>query len=371
MLPSTPTSTVLPAVTTASGSLVAAHDDASAVSTWLERSTQSENTLQSYKRESERFLIWLRYKNLRLAEVMLEDVLQFKRLLSNPPAMWVGRKRPRNHPDWKPFTGPLSPVSIKYALSVIQILYRFLNDARYLSGNPFALLPKDDVPEAPLERYLEIETWERLITFIGELPRETHLERQHAARCRWLFFLLYLTGARRQEVAFARMGDFLIRDGRWWLRVTGKGNKTADIPVPDRLLEELKHYRLTLGLPELPVPGETTPLVGRIRKAVKAKANNGEASLSAQAIYLIVKAVFIQFSDHLKQAGEIHLAELATKMSTHWLRHTSASHQLQNGIPLLHVSQNLRHSNIETTRRYLHTEQADRHDKTRGFGESR
>ncbi|VEB42912.1 site-specific tyrosine recombinase XerC [Chromobacterium violaceum] len=51
--------------------------------------------------------------------------------------------------------------------------------------------------------------------------------------------------------------------------------------------------------------------------------------------------------------------------STHWLRHTAASHQLEAGVPLLLVSQNLRHASIQTTRRYLHSEEDARHEASR------
>ena len=54
--------------------------------------------------------------------------------------------------------------------------------------------------------------------------------------------------------------------------------------------------------------------------------------------------------------------------STHWLRHTAASHQLDAGVPLLVVSQNLRHSTIQTTRKYLHTEDDARHQASQLHG---
>jgi integrase/recombinase XerC len=43
-------------------------------------------------------------------------------------------------------------------------------------------------------------------------------------------------------------------------------------------------------------------------------------------------------------------------VSAHWLRHTSATHQVDAGIDLRIVKENLRHSNLETTMLYQHTE---------------
>lgn len=61
-------------------------------------------------------------------------------------------------------------------------------------------------------------------------------------------------------------------------------------------------------------------------------------------------------------------AERLAAASTHWLRHTAASHQLEAGVPLLVVSQNLRHASIQTTRKYLHTEDDARHQASQAHG---
>ncbi|KWR77791.1 hypothetical protein RM96_31280 [Cupriavidus sp. IDO] len=62
------------------------------------------------------------------------------------------------------------------------------------------------------------------------------------------------------------MGAFFCRRDaqgteRWWLEVTGKGNKTRLVPATDELIAELARYRRAHGLPATPQPGETRPLV--------------------------------------------------------------------------------------------------------------
>lgn len=137
----------------------------------------------------------------------------------------------------------------------------------------------------------------------------------------------------------------------------GKGNKIGDIPVGDSLLAALQRYRSHCGLPPLPLPGEATPLVGRVNQPGKLD------TLSDKAIYLIVKQVF-----RLAAEREPAQAERLAAASTHWLRHTAASHQLEAGVPLLVVSQNLRHASIQTTRKYLHTEDDARHQASQAHG---
>jgi integrase len=48
---------------------------------------------------------------------------------------------------------------------------------------------------------------------------------------------------------------------RWWLEITGKGNKTRIVPATNELMVELARYRRELKLPPLPLSGETAPLL--------------------------------------------------------------------------------------------------------------
>jgi len=189
------------------------------------------------------------------------------------------------------------------------------------------------------------------------LPRQNRRQQLHAARARWLLTLLYLTGARRQEVASARMGDFSQRRQQWWWRVQGKGGITADIPVSEELLAALGDYRHSLELPRLPAYDDDTPLLCRI----PGQRNTTLRGISDKAIYLICQEIFQRAAS---QCTDEETRSRLHQASTHWLHHTAASHQLEAGVPLLMVSQNLRHASIQTTRRYLHSEEDARHQAT-------
>ncbi len=78
--------------------------------------------------------------------------------------------------------------------------------------------------------------------------------------------MLYLGGLRAAEVTGTAMGAFFCRRDaqgveRWWLEVTGKGNKTRLVPATDELIAELARYRRAHGLAPTPQPGETRPLL--------------------------------------------------------------------------------------------------------------
>lgn len=156
------------------------------------------------------------------------------------------------------------------------------------------------------------------------------------------------------------MGDFRQREGKWWLRVLGKGKKIDFVPVTDLLFVALGRYRISQGLSPLPSFAEETPVVGRVSKP--------QAPVTAQAIHKVIKQVFARFGAHLESQGQAALAQHVVRMSAHWMRHTTASHQLAEGVPFLHVSKNLRHGKPDTTMIYTHVERDQRHDAMRGFG---
>lgn len=66
-------------------------------------------------------------------------------------------------------------------------------------------------------------------------------------------------GLRISEVVTNPMGEFFRRrdrDGqeRWWLTITGKGDKKRLLPATEELMVELTRYRHTMGWPPCPTP---------------------------------------------------------------------------------------------------------------------
>jgi hypothetical protein len=60
------------------------------------------------------------------------------RISLSPSERWVEPRRPRTVPDWLPFAGNLSARSTAYAFSVLEALFRWLIEQRYVLANPFA-----------------------------------------------------------------------------------------------------------------------------------------------------------------------------------------------------------------------------------------
>ena len=154
-------------------------------------------------------------------------------------------------------------------------MFSWLVAAGYLAGNPLSLSRRRKRNAKPrITRYLDDETWSAVKRTIDALPRESEREREHYFRLRWLFSLLYVCGLRVSEVTQNTMGGFFCLrsvDGeeRWWLEVTGKGDKTRIIPATDELMVELARYRRVKDYGPFPTHGETTPLLLPIGKQTR------------------------------------------------------------------------------------------------------
>ena len=114
----------------------------------------------------------------------------------------------------------------------------------------------------------------------------------------------------------------------------------------EALINALKRYREFLNLPALPDSEDFSPVIRNLA---------GNQGIGANMIYRTMK----DLTDEASQAFEISNPDIAkrlAKTSTHWFRHTSITHQADAGVELRFLARNARHSNLATTRIYLHEE---------------
>ena len=337
---------------------LAASNDLEAVNAWLAEFRDSPQTLRNYRKEAERLLLWaLLERGKALSSLAREDCMLYETFLTNPQpqARWCGSKAPRFSPRWRPFIGPLSPASRKLAMLVINSLFSYLVKAGYLAGNPLALTRRrgrEPQRIRQVERFLEHDQWQALLATIEALPREDLRDQQHYARAKYLLALLYLLGPRVSEVAQHTMSSFMQLRGRWWWRVVGKGQKEAQVPVNQDMLQALRDYRRFYGLSPLPAPDDPTPLILNLK---------GNRGIGDNMIYRIVKELVEKTANRMA-VDDPHQAEKLRRASTHWFRHTSITHQADAGIGLQFLQRNARHSRIDTTGLYLHAEEKEWHE---------
>ena len=153
---------------------------------------------------------------------------------------------------------------------------------------------------------------------LDDMPQEDWV----AMRDKALFTFLYGCGLRINEALSLDIAD-LPRDG--FLRVIGKGNKERQVPVIKEVLIAIEEYRAACPFPETP---ERALFLGAQGKRL----NQGIAQKAMR--------------DLRKQ---LNLPETATP---HALRHSFATHLLQNGANLREIQELLGHASLSTTQRY-------------------
>ena len=344
---------------------IKANNDIDAIKTWLTEFIASPNTFSSYRQTAERFVLWCMKRNITLATITREDIQDYQDFLTNPfpREFWCGSAVSRTNPAWKPFVKSLAPSSIKLNLQILTTMYEYLLQSGYLQTNPFRLIKRKSarlaVTNTVIERYLSHQEWSYILDYINKMPQDTPSAKINYHRTKWLFSLLYLSGCRRSEIANAKMSDFIHKHGQWWLKVIGKGNKYGEIPVPNALLSALIEYRRALGLSDYPSNLETN-----ISLINNTQYTNGKLiGITHSMLYKIIKKTCTAIALEV-QSFDPAAAFTIEKVSTHWLRHTSATHQVDAGIDIRIVKENLRHSMLETTMKYQHTESDVRHAET-------
>lgn len=139
--------------------------------------------------------------------------------------------------------------------------------------------------------------------------------------------LLYVTGVRREELAGIELPDIDTRQGL--IRVIGKGNKERLVPLGDNTLADLKVY-LEKRNAFLDAKGSSSPALFLSRQG---------GGLSVRSVDRLVK----QFG---RRAG--------LDFTPHTLRHSFATHLLENGADLLLIKEILGHVSLSTTQKYTH-----------------
>lgn len=349
---------------------LAAQNDVDAIKAWLARFADTPTTFTSYRKEAERLLLWSVIElGKALSSLTHEDLLVYQRFLAEPQPTerWImkgGRKCSRFAPDWRPFVGPLSATSQRQAIVILNTLFSWLVNAGYLAGNPLSLSRQRQRKAKPrITRFLDEELCQEVKASIESMSRETCRQREHYFRVRWLFSLFYICGVRISEVTNNTMGGFFCRrdkegEERWWIEITGKGDKTRIVPATNELMIELTRYRRENRLTPFPLPGEATPLLFPI--------GGKQRPLTRSAVHRIVKEIFARASARIYRRGPefLRLASLLEDASAHWLRHTAGSSMAGSNMDLRHVRDNLGHESIATTSKYLHSEDDQRHKET-------
>lgn len=342
-----------------------ARTDAQAAAVWVRaKAGRTVNTFDAYRREAARLLIWLDEQGLSLKEMKVDHVHLFFKHLASPPLHWMRPRKPPRDIELartQVLAGPLSASSIAHTRTILGGMCSYLQDAGYLQFNVFKLSIKPAVVVSEhQDRALYLESWFWLWEWACSLPRTNARVAAAGVRARWLFALLYHSGMRREEAAHGVMGDFVRTDQGWFLRIIGKGSKERMVAVNSLLLDELIRYRRSWGLADFPYPGEEFPLVATINARARTR------TLTPRSIGLIIQGLSRAAAGDCEDA---QIRDQIVRMTTHWMRHTNATHRLAAGAALETTQDELGHTDPRTTRIYAKTIDSKRQEDAQKLAE--
>lgn len=213
--------------------------------------------------------------------------------------------------------------SMARRLSCIRSFFRFCVQEGLLENSPAASL-RTPRQEQKLARHLDVDDAFLLTEDASQRPDAI------GARDRAMWELLYGSGLRVSELHALDLPQLNLESG--WVRVRGKGAKERDVPLTPPSVQKIQHY-LSLRFELRDKEGAQDD------KAVFLNARGGR--ISARSV-----------RRRLEQAQ--HEAGIENTVSPHGLRHSFATHLLNNGADLRAIQSMLGHESLGTTQRYTH-----------------
>ena len=163
------------------------------------------------------------------------------------------------------------------------------------------------------------------------------------------------------------------------LAVIGKGQKRREVPLPEKVVSELAKYLAARGLEPDPEDASNRGayLLGRATDANERMPTlagvliDPRAGIAANTLHDQMKAFFELCAREMRNRGDARSADRFSRASTHWLRHSHASHAIAKGMPIEVAQQNLGHASLATVTVYVTTEGKRRMTAVDGFWNGR
>ena len=336
----------------------------------------SPDTFATYRREIEHFLHWSWLIAKKSAKsVLRQDIEAYVEFTKSPPLSWIGNRNVSRFINqsgervpnvaWRPYVSVngeyvLSQAAVQSLFSVLSSFYNFLIQENFVSANPVSQLRQKSKylrkhqSQGKIRRLSPLQ-WDYVIETAELLAKDDPQVHERTLFVLTALFGMYLRISELVETSRwqPQMGHFQMdQEENWWFITVGKGNKEREVSVSDAMLKALKRYRLSRGLPPLPAPGESTPLIHRTR---------GKGGItSTRQIRGIVQNCFTRAAAKMSEEGFSEEAERLETATVHWLRHTGISEDVKIR-PREHVRDDAGHGSSAITDRYIDVERAERH----------
>lgn len=260
----------------------------------------AQNTLESYGRDLRQFHSYLQNSQMDiLRDSNRNTILNYLNNLQNK-----GR----------------AVSTISRNLAAIKSFYQYLVRERYLEKDPAANLESPKL-EKKLPKILSIQE-------IEELLKQPNSLMPTGLRDKAMLELLYATGIRVSELISLNISDINLDMG--YIKCFGKGSKERIVPLGSIAAKCVQEY-ISKGRNKLVRTYEESALF----------VNHHGNRLTRQGFWKIIKKYALE-------------ANILKDITPHTLRHSFATHLLENGADLRSVQEMLGHADISTTQIYTH-----------------
>ena len=259
----------------------------------------STYTVENYERDLNDYLEFLSFNNIEYGSIQYHDIQQYMSFL---------------------YDKKYKKTSINRKLSAIRGFYSYLCEENLIKSNPF-----DNV--SSLKKYRKLPNY----LYTNEIEKMLNVEETDTAinvRNELIIELLYSTGVRVSELVNIKMSDINI-DAKT-IKILGKGHKERIVLYGDYAAEKIDKY----------ISFSRIQLLGN-KKSEYLFLNSRGGALTDRSVRNIINLVASK-------------SRVNSHVTPHTLRHTFATHLLNEGADLLTVKELLGHKNLSTTSIYTH-----------------
>lgn len=259
----------------------------------------SDNSVEAYQQDLQRLLNYMEKHSIDIVRASFDDLQAFV---------------------FDTFKDISSVRTQARLIAGIHSFYRFLLYHNYIEQDPSELLetPKK---EMHLPETLSLEEIDLMIAQIDMSKSDSH-------RNRAIIEILYGSGLRVSELINLRLSDMYLQEG--YMRIIGKGSKQRLVPISPVAVEWFEYWLKDRSALDIKPEAIDIAFLNRYGR-----------QLTRAMIFTIIKTL-------ARKAG------IQKTISPHTLRHSFATHLLQNGADLRIIQQLLGHESISTTEIYTH-----------------
>ncbi|MBR3002121.1 MAG: site-specific tyrosine recombinase XerD [Clostridia bacterium] len=257
----------------------------------------SDNTLQSYKRDLKQFKTYLDENDKNFNKLTQEDIKNYINHLEE-----IGKK----------------PSTISRCIASIRSFYQYELKNRKIKNDP-----TDNIQSPKIEKRVPSVLTSKEVALLLEQPKDVDLK---GIRDKAMLEFAYATGMRVTEIISLNIEDVNLQEG---YAVCRNGNKQRNVPLGTISLKALKEY----------IENARNIIIKDENEKALFVNINGKR-LTRQGFWKIIK--------YYKEQ-----AHITKDITPHVLRHSFATHLLQNGADLKAIQTMLGHSDISSTQVYM------------------